>query len=62
MTIQEQNTRLIRDIATATEKALQEAWLKGYSQACEDVMKDPDLGASPRRTAEGDIVFLDDSE
>ena len=46
MTIQEQNTRLIRDIATATEKALQEAWLTGYQQALKDMSNDLDVKAN----------------
>ena len=43
MTIHEQNTRIVRDIEKLTEKALQEAWLKGYSQALADVKRDLDV-------------------
>jgi len=46
MSINEQNTRILRDIEKITERALQEAWLTGYQQALKDMSNDLDVKAN----------------
>jgi hypothetical protein len=45
LTIIEQNTRILRDIEKITERALQEAWLKGYQAALKDMNNDIEVKA-----------------